>query len=367
MWSRRRLNDSIPLADEEGLVGKARLISGATPSAGEISLVTVVRDADFLMPSWLEHHRAIGVDRFLVLDDGSSGEFLLSLAKEPDVSVFELPFRFGENVRWKDPSGLVRAGRAGNVYKELFGNRVCPGNLNFVLDVDEFLVIHPDFRSIRTLLEHFEDTAATVFPAQMVDMLPLSWPPPRFDRHVPGFNDLVTAHPMFLPQPAWSRAGTSLEWKWRINGITKLFERYRVFSGRGWKYFVRWILWWALPKSWVFPRTDVNKVPILIGRNASDRRGPHGSVEPPNAPFALAVLHFTMTYHLEEKIAFALSEQGGYGISQSRYRSLGRLVKKIRKSPSLKTFFRGDFAHYSGPESLVKAGIIEDYRLDRKK
>ena len=353
----------VALPSEDEMVQKARLLSGELPSEGEIALVTVVRDAGFLMPSWLEHHRSLGVDRFLVLDDGSSTEFLHFLAQEPDVSVFGLPFRFGETVSWQDASGVVRSGRAGNVYKELFGNKVCPGNINFVLDIDEFLVIHPDFCSIRDLLNHFEETTATIFPAQMVDMLPTSWPPASFNRKPPGFDELVTAHPMFFPQPAWSRDGAGFEWKWRVNGITKLFERYRVFSGRGFKYVVRWFLWWVLPKRWAFPRTDVNKLPFLIGQSAQDRRGAHYSVEPPNAPFVMAVLHFTMTHQLEEKIAFALSDQGGYGISQSRYRSLGRLIKKIRNSGSLETVFRDDFARYLGPESLVNAGILEDYRL----
>lgn len=358
--------DGLPSEDE--MIAKAELISGDLPVDGEIALVTVVRDHWFFMSSWLEHHRTLGVDKFLVLDDGSSDSFRQMLSIEPDVAVYRLPFRFGEKISWIGADGVQRSGSAGEVYKELFGNSVSPSAVNFVLDIDEFLVLHPDFAGVKELLEHFQGSPATIFPGQMIDMLPLSWPPPAFGERVPTFSDLLKAYPLFFPKAAWTRSGSEIVWRWRVNGITELFERYRIYSGKGWKYFVRSLVWWALPKRWAFPRSDINKLPILTEQNSSNRRGPHYSKEPPNAPVVMAVLHFTMTENLEEKITFALSKQGGYGISQSRYRSLGRLVKRIRSLPASECGLRGNFERYEGPNSLLKSGIFDNpFLLELKK
>lgn len=345
---------------EEELIRKAYVTSGDLPVESDTTLVTVVRDHWFFMPSWLEHHRTLGVNKFLVLDDGSSESFLEMLAKEKDVTVFRLPFRFGEKIQWIGAEGVLRSASAGEAYKELFGNNVCTGGVNFVLDIDEFLIIHPDFPTIQALLKFFEKSPTTIFPGQMIDMLPPYWPPPSFEDGAPTFSNLLDAYPLFLPKPAWERVGAELIWKWRVNGITELFERYRIYSGKGWKYLGRCVAWWALPKRWAFPRSDVNKLPILIKENSTGRRGPHNSVEPPDAPVLLAVLHFTMTQHLEEKVRFALSQQAGYGVSQSRYRSLGRLVRKLHKAEGREKGLRGSFVRYDNPKSLLAAGIFEN-------
>lgn len=347
--------------DEAEMVAKATRLFGGLPANGEITLVTVVKDGWFFMQSWLEHHRTIGVDRFLILDDGSSESFLDFLRAEQDVTVYSLPYRYGENVEWLGSSGQIRSVGAGSAYKEVFGNRIAPSRINFVLDSDEYLVIHPDFKNLRELLSYFDGSPATIFPAQMVDMLPESWPPYDFGAQFPSFGDLIDAHPKFLAEPAWSRRKDKFVWKWRVNGITRLFEFYRIFAGEGWKFFLRSILWWALPKRWVYPRSDINKIPILTNQNSKDRRGSHSSTKTPNAPFVMAVLHFTMTRQLDEKINFVLSKQGSYGVSKSRYRSLMRLTRKIKKLSVRQPMLKGDFATFEGPISFVQSGIFENY------
>jgi hypothetical protein len=48
----------------------------------------VVRNEALRLPATLRHHCAIGVQRFFVLDNGSTDGTLDLLANEPDVDVF---------------------------------------------------------------------------------------------------------------------------------------------------------------------------------------------------------------------------------------------------------------------------------------
>jgi glycosyl transferase family 2 len=57
-------------------------------TAGEIRAFIVVRNEALRLPSTLRHHRAIGVHRFFVLDNGSTDGTLDFLANEPDVHVY---------------------------------------------------------------------------------------------------------------------------------------------------------------------------------------------------------------------------------------------------------------------------------------
>jgi glycosyltransferase involved in cell wall biosynthesis len=54
----------------------------------EIRVFAVVRNELFRLPSMLQHHRSIGVQRFFILDNGSTDGTLDCLLKEPDVHVF---------------------------------------------------------------------------------------------------------------------------------------------------------------------------------------------------------------------------------------------------------------------------------------
>jgi hypothetical protein len=55
---------------------------------GEIRAFLTVRNEALRLPSTRRHHRALGVDRFFVVDNGSTDGTLDLLANETDVHVF---------------------------------------------------------------------------------------------------------------------------------------------------------------------------------------------------------------------------------------------------------------------------------------
>ena len=47
-----------------------------------------------MLDDFLRHYRALGVDRFVVLDNGSTDGSVDLLARQPDVDLYQVPRRF---------------------------------------------------------------------------------------------------------------------------------------------------------------------------------------------------------------------------------------------------------------------------------
>jgi len=62
---------------------------------GEVRASLVVRNESLRLPAVLDHHRKIGVDRFFVVDNGSTDGTVELLLEQPDVTLFasDAPFR----------------------------------------------------------------------------------------------------------------------------------------------------------------------------------------------------------------------------------------------------------------------------------
>lgn len=76
--------------------GLRRIDSRRIPNArGEIRATLVVRNESLRLPAVLDHHRKLGVDRFFVVDSGSTDGTLDWLRAQPDVRLFagDAPFR----------------------------------------------------------------------------------------------------------------------------------------------------------------------------------------------------------------------------------------------------------------------------------
>jgi hypothetical protein len=96
-------------------------------SVGEIGLVCVLRNEIGRLPLFFEHYRALGVTRFLMIDNGSddgSHEFLLAQS-DADVFLTNTPFRQGQ---------------AGLYWANAVARKFCVGNWILRADADELLV-----------------------------------------------------------------------------------------------------------------------------------------------------------------------------------------------------------------------------------
>ncbi|MFE3836604.1 glycosyltransferase family 2 protein [Pseudogemmobacter sonorensis] len=137
------------VADRTGAIGK-----------GAILCAMVVRNESARLPYFLDHHRRLGVDHFLIVDNASTDGTAGLLCDQPDVSLWSTgasykKSRFGLDwLNWL----LLRHGH---------------GHWCLVLDADEILVYpHHETRPLPALTEWLDGEGVESFGAMMLDLYP---------------------------------------------------------------------------------------------------------------------------------------------------------------------------------------------------
>ncbi|MCZ4353371.1 glycosyltransferase family 2 protein [Roseovarius aestuarii] len=146
-------------------------------TAGAILCFSTVRNEAIRLPYFLEHHRKLGVDHFLFVDNNSTDGTANYLSQQPDVSL------------WSTPNSY-RLSRFGVDWLTVLQARHGHGHWCLTLDADEIL-IYPfhDTRPLAALTEWLDMKGIASFGALMLDMYPkgrLSQKP-----YAPGDNPTV--------------------------------------------------------------------------------------------------------------------------------------------------------------------------------
>ncbi|HEX8375073.1 MAG TPA: glycosyltransferase family 2 protein, partial [Geminicoccaceae bacterium] len=127
---------------------------------GEIRLFTRLRNQRHRLPWLLDFYRAQGVDRFLVVDNGSDDGGRDYLLTRPDVHLWlttDAYAEYGGGVRWLNELLAVHGS----------------GHWCLTVDTDEVLAYpHAERLGLRALTRHLEDRGAEALFAFMLDMYP---------------------------------------------------------------------------------------------------------------------------------------------------------------------------------------------------
>jgi hypothetical protein len=134
------------------LHGPRRIISGPD----DVIVISVMRDGEAWLQSFLAHHRLMGVKNFVIMDNGSSDRSVEILSKQPDVTLLRTyaPYHSYENTM-----------------KRYLAKRYCHGRWCLCLDVDELF----DFprsteRPLATLIGYLNHQGFNAVITQMLDM-----------------------------------------------------------------------------------------------------------------------------------------------------------------------------------------------------
>lgn len=132
--------------------------SAITP--GTILSFATVRNEAQRLPYFLEHHRALGVGQFLIVDNMSDDGTAEFLAEQPDVSL------------WQTGAGY-KAARFGMDWVGWLLMRYGHGHWCLTLDADELLVFpHMPKRDLHDLTGWLDAQGAESFGAMMLDLYP---------------------------------------------------------------------------------------------------------------------------------------------------------------------------------------------------
>ena len=314
----------------------------------------IVKNEMYFVRSFLDHHRRLGVDQFIILDDKSTDGTREFLVAQPDCLVIESPFAFGEPVTLPGPDGGRRM-RAGIAFKSLIPQRFLPGRYGLYLDADEYLILPAGVASIVDLLRLLERNEVRSVAAGLVDFFPASVADLDVPRDLPTSEAMLGAHPYFdavpllgakpgKPWPAKLDKGTTARLL-RKHGIRLVPEAMRGAP--------RWLNQ-LLP--YQFPRSAVLKTPIVRWDPGVEYVNSHRASVPASDQVLLGLAHLKFTHDLARRIDYALSSRA-YVRGSEKYLWYSELLEAMRRGDP--SFLGPQSRRYTAPEDLAAAGLTK--------
>lgn len=288
-----------------------------TPKPSDIIAFLTVRNEMLRLPDFLRHHRTLGVDRFVILDNASADGSVDYLVSQPDVDVITTSNSYSEAY-------------SGTYWREILVNRYGFNRWYLILDADELLVYDgAPHRDLHQLAEHLTKWKAKSFPAPLIDMY--SEKPMTEVSYSPGDSMLATCR--------YFDGKSYLVQKDRDGHVVSIYggPRSRVFTKDGKPFenaiekypFLFWdrTLW----------RKNIHHLSIY-----NDRRGPCG-----------ALLHFKDLGDFKTKVANAVREKQHYRASTEYF-----VYHNALNDGSLTSFMYEGSVEYTGTRSLIDAGLM---------
>jgi len=286
--------------------------SGAGVAQG-LTLCGVVHDEMFFLPAFLAHYRAMGVERFVLLDDASTDGTAEFLAAQPDCVTVAGDRRYFD---------LIDGKRALHAWRQALMDRFCSGKWGVFADADEFLAL-PDGMNLAAMIARLERRGAASVWGAMIDMYPeraaevLEPTADRFDLDNAWCFD---ARPHLRARPGADRPVSLYR-----GSRARLLAENRIDTGEG---VARRVLT-RLGLSRFLKLNNLGKVPLVRWDAGTRFDGSHRTLPPPSGPDMLAIMHFKFTADLGRKIGDALAS-GGYAGGSRQYRLMADLLAAMK-------------------------------------
>lgn len=346
----------------ESLPGRLVVEHGSV-RAGTIKIYSIMRNERFFLEAFFDHYRALGVEQFLILDDGSADGSVEFLRAQQDCVLLSSDLAFGTNIAVKMPDGRIRHDRAGVFFKRVIGETFCQGEFGLYVDADEFLLLPRAVGDLPSLYRRLTERGIDAVVASLVEFYPDSVrdlagsPRPR------TFADLTALYPYFDAVPLVKfRAGLAPK---RVNrsASSRLFANYGItLPADPLPLAPRWLNRLVLNR--LMPRrpgkSATMKTPIVRWRPGVWLVDAHRSNVRPSDAVLLAFAHFKFTHRLAHKTEEAIRLRSYAGKSE-KYELYADLMTRMLASGA--RFAGPDSSRYSGPADLEVAGLLE-WRLD---
>ena len=345
---------SIPYA----ALGSRLNVEHGTPATGRRTVYSIMRNERFFLEAFFSHYRSLGIEQFLILDDGSTDGSIEFLRTQPDCVLLSSTIRYGTLLDVAMPDGSVKRERGGVMFKRVIGETFCAGDYAVYADADEFLVLPPQVADTGELFARLRAASIDAVAASLVEFYPeragdLS------GRAAPrSFRDLVDLYPCFDAVPLVKfRPGIPPK---RINGSAskRLFGGFGIRSPRPPSRFVpRWLNE-RLPGR---PgKSATLKTPIVRWRPGVWFSSTHRSNVRPSTDVLLAMAHFKFNHELARKTEEAIRLRS-YADNSVKYEQYADLMSRMLATNA--SFLGPESRRYADARSFVDAGLVR-WNLD---
>lgn len=325
---------------------------------GKITLYSIMRNERFFLDAFFDHYRRLGVEQFLMLDDGSTDGSVEFFRSQPDCVLFSSELKYGMDIAVEMPDGRVRHDRAGVLFKRVIGETFCRGEFGLYADADEFLLLPGGIPDLATLYRRLAKSSVDAVVASLVEFYPESVSELKGSPHPRSFDDLVALYPYFDALPLVKfRSGLPPK---RVNGSAsrRLFADYGItLAAEPLPMAPHWL-------NRLMPRrpgkSATMKTPIVRWRPGVWISDTHRSNVRPSGEVLLAFAHFKFNHRLAQKTEEAIRLRSYAGKSE-KYELYAELMTQMLAAGA--SFTGPDSRRYSGPTDLERAGLL-DWRLD---
>jgi hypothetical protein len=321
---------------------------------GKITLYSIMRNERFFLDAFFDHYRALGVEQFLILDDGSKDGSIEFFKSQPDCVLLSSPLKYGTDIEVTMPNGRIQRARAGLFFKRVIPETFCPDDYAIYADADEFLVLPPEVPNLTALFGTLRRRSIDCIVASLVEFYPASLRDLHGSPHPRSFRDLVDLYPYFDGVPLVKfRPGIPPK---RINGSAsnRLFARYGIALARAPS---------RLTPQWInrlLPgrpgKSATMKTPIVRWRKGVWITDTHRSNVKPSDDILVALVHFKFTHRLAQKTEEAIRLRS-YAKKSAKYELYSELIARMADADA--EFVGPDSRHYNGPADFAGVGLVK--------
>lgn len=286
------------------------------------TVCALVRNEMYFLPAFLDHYRALGVGRFVLLNDRStdgSREFLL---QQPDVMLIESQYRYGDKFYFGEFE-TPKNRRMIHVWKTLLLRKYCCGSWAASVDLDEFILLPTGWSLEEVTNLVAGPTGSIAIAGVMLDLYPAT------------IGDLL--EPIeFKTDSGWyfdarqhlSYDNNACRFRVHYHGArSRLMQTFGItLKQTGWRNQIRRFLGHrSTPK----PATLFKSI-LLNGTEDDHFIGSHVTTHRVVSELLLPILHYKFTHDLFRRIAAAM-ESGEYFKGSQEYRLMHSLLTKMQR------------------------------------
>ena len=326
-----------------------RVVSGAGVDSSGFTLLGMLRNEMYFLPAFLAHYRALGVERFVFLNDRSDDGSFEYLCEQPDTVVVESGRRYSDMIDVPpDFANIVSSLRMENVLRSLLHDRFAQDRWALQVDLDEFVRL-PEELTLPELVAGLEERGAHAAWGVMLDVYPKDIAAlaeqkndTRLDMSATWYFDgerHLRLRRDRSPRVVYSGARARL---YRTYGVDRMYFDLGVRTRKIKRQWQEYIGIEVKP-----PIYNALQKPVLLKwREGCYHLSSHKCSLPMSKNFLIPIQHFRFTGILYDKIGVALRENVRFN-SAADHRLLsellGRMTEKngsflYRKSKPLESF-----------------------------